>query len=155
MVSLEWQVNQNRTRVRFWPVAGYTDRHTEYRSNALTHSLMIVDDSRVSRMMIRARIQAVHPDWTFVEAASGDEAVDMVAQNPPDSLTMDMNMPGLNGFDAAEKVKALAPSVKMVMLTANIQESSRQRAEAMGMKFVQKPITDASIQQVLAFLAET
>lgn len=117
----------------------------------MTHSVLIVDDSRVSRMMIKARMQAVHADWVYLEAASGEEAIKMVADSAPDYLTMDMNMPGLNGFDAAEQIRASAPGVRMVMLTANIQESSRSRADAMNLSFVQKPITDASIKQVLDF----
>lgn len=115
----------------------------------MTHSVLIVDDSRVSRMMIKARMQAVHPDWTYLEAGSGDEALKLVAAGAPDYLTMDMNMPGLTGFEAAEQIRAIAPSVCMVMLTANIQESSRTKADAMNLHFVQKPITDASIKQVL------
>lgn len=117
----------------------------------MTHSVLIVDDSRVSRMMIKARMLAVCPDWTYSEAASGDEALKMVAADKPDYLTMDMNMPGLTGFEAAEQISTMAPSVRVVMLTANIQESSRVRAEAMGLSFVQKPITDASIKQVIDF----
>lgn len=115
--------------------------------------LLIVDDSRVSRMMIRARAAALRPDWELSEAASGDEALVQVGQSAPDCITMDVNMPGLSGFDAAEKILAIAPQVRIVMLTANIQESSRTRADALGVKFVQKPITDVSMLQVLDFLA--
>lgn len=127
------------------------------RSATVTHSVLIVDDSRVSRMMIKARMLAVCPDWTYLEAASGDEALKMVAASAPDYLTMDMNMnmPGLTGFEAAEQIRAVAPSVRMVMLTANIQESSRVRAESMGLSFVQKPITDASIKQVVDHFTAT
>ncbi len=114
-------------------------------------SLLIVDDSRVSRMMIRTRIEAAHPDWQCAEAATGDEAVALVAKAPPDYVTMDVNMPGLNGFDAADQIRRTAPSVKVVMLTANIQESSHAKAHDLGVQFVQKPITDACIRQVLGF----
>lgn len=120
----------------------------------MTTRLLIVDDSRVSRMMIRARFEAIHPEWQYQEAVSGDQAVEMVRADAPDCVTMDMNMPGLNGFEAAEQIAAMAPSVRVVMLTANVQESSRARADAIGLKFVPKPITDASIRQVIAFLAE-
>lgn len=114
--------------------------------------LLIVDDSRVSRMMIRARVQALQPDWVVTEAATGDEALALVAESAPDYVTMDVNMPGLNGFDAADQLHTMAPNTRIVMLTANIQESSRARAESIGLRFVQKPITDASMIQVIAYL---
>lgn len=115
----------------------------------MSKRVLIVDDSRVSRMMIKARMQALRPDWTIDEAASGDEALVLVAAQAPDFITMDMNMPGLNGFEAAERLAQVAPQVRVVMLTANIQESSQQRADAMGLRFVRKPITDASILEVV------
>jgi CheY-like chemotaxis protein len=37
--------------------------------------LLIVDDSKVSRMVIRAHVKAVQPEWEFIEAASGEEAI--------------------------------------------------------------------------------
>lgn len=114
--------------------------------------LLIVDDSRVSRLMIRARVHALRPDWLVDEAASGDEALLRVVEQPPDFVTMDVNMPGLNGFEAAERLHQMAPQIRIVMLTANIQESSRARADAIGLKFVQKPITDASMAQVIDHL---
>jgi CheY-like chemotaxis protein len=100
-------------------------------------------------MMIRARIQALEPEWQCSEAASGDEAVVLVGQSAPDYVTMDVNMPGINGFDAAEKIRQIAPAVKVVMLTANIQESSHASAQALGVHFVQKPITDTCIRQAI------
>lgn len=102
--------------------------------------------------MIRARVHALRPDWLVDEAASGDEALLRVAEQPPDFVTMDVNMPGLNGFEAAERLHQMAPQTRIVMLTANIQESSRARADAIGLKFVQKPITDASMAQVIDHL---
>lgn len=121
----------------------------------MAFTLLVVDDSRVSRMMIKARVLAAHPDWTVLEAASGDEAVPMVSQQVVHGVTMDVNMPGLNGFDAAVLIKHAQPHLPVVMLTANIQESSHARAKAEGVCFVQKPITDASMRQVMAYLTES
>jgi CheY-like chemotaxis protein len=58
----------------------------------------------------------------------------------------------LNGFDAAERLQKQAPGARIVILTANVQESSRARASAMRMQFVPKPITDLCLKQVLAHL---
>ena len=117
----------------------------------MSKRVLIVDDSRVSRMMIKARMQALQPDWTYDEAASGDDALQQATAQPPDFVTMDMNMPGLNGFDAAERLCVTAPQARVVMLTANIQESSRERAAAIGVKFLQKPVTESAIQQAIDY----
>ena len=51
--------------------------------------------------MIRGRFAVLQPDWEVIEAASGDEAVTLVATTKPDFITMDVNMPGISGFEAA------------------------------------------------------
>lgn len=123
-------------------------------SNALHEPkrLLIVDDSKVSRMRIRAFFAAHCPAWRVQEAGSGAEALALASTDPPDFVTMDINMPGINGFEAAEQLTAAHPHVSMVMLTANIQESSRRQANAQRIRFVAKPATETSLQQALAFL---
>ena len=117
--------------------------------------LLIVDDSNVSRLMIRGRVAALQPDWEVIEAASGDEAVALVATVKPDFITMDVNMPGITGFEAAEKIRQTDQRVKIVILTANIQSSSREKAERLAAKFVQKPVTQASMQQAIDYFLAT
>lgn len=119
------------------------------------HTLMIVDDSKVSRMRIRAFFAARCPQWTIQEAASGDEAVVMSAQNSPDFVTMDVNMPGMSGFETAQLMLVRNPGIRIVMLTANIQESSRQVAASLQLSFVAKPATEHSLQQALDHLVGT
>ncbi len=113
--------------------------------------LLVVDDSRVSRIIIKNKVAALCPDWVVFEATSGNEAVDMAAQVEPDYVTMDVNMPGLNGYEATEQLQRLVPNAKITMLTANIQESSRERAAQLGVRFLQKPVTEAVIEQAVQF----
>lgn len=113
--------------------------------------LLIVDDSNVSRLMIRGRIASLQPDWEVIEAASGDEAVALVPTAKPDFITMDVNMPGITGFEAVQKIRQFDQHVKIVILTANIQGSSRDKAELLAAKFVQKPVTQASMQQAIDY----
>lgn len=113
--------------------------------------ILIVDDSSVSRMMIRGRVAGLQPDWEILEAASGDEALETVRSAQPDFITMDINMPGMSGFEAVERIRAIDPSVRIVVLTANIQSSSKERATQLGVQFVQKPATLAAVQQTMDF----
>lgn len=116
--------------------------------------VLIVDDSRVSRLMTKARMQALQPQWVFEEASSGEEALEKVAQCAPDFVTMDINMPGLNGFEAAQQLLQRVPQAQVVLLTANVQISSQQRAQALGLRFVRKPVTDASVAEVVQHFLE-
>lgn len=111
--------------------------------------LLIVDDSKVSRMLIRTHILARHPEWIISEAACGEEAIALVDRELPDYCTMDINMPGISGTDAAEQILSQHPSVKIVIFTANIQETHQVRAHSLGTILVAKPVTEKSIALTL------
>ncbi len=118
-------------------------------SNQTIKKLLIVDDSKVSRMVIRARILDVQPDWHIIEAANGAEAIELVDKDTPDFCTMDINMPGILGTDAAEQILAKHPSIRIVIFSANIQESFQNRASSIGAIFVAKPVTERSIAEAM------
>ena len=114
-------------------------------------SLLIVDDSRVSRMMIRAFVLDKHPDWQITEAVSGDEALRIVALAHVDCCTMDINMPGTLGTVAAQLILEKFPALRIAIFSANIQESLRSRAAELGAQFVAKPVTEKSVGQAMTF----
>ncbi len=114
-------------------------------------TLLIVDDSRVSRMMIRAFVLAKHPQWIIIEAASGNEALEIVDRDTPNCCTMDINMPGIIGTDAAEQILGKYPGIRIAIFSANIQESHQTRAAVLGARFVAKPVTEKSVAQALEF----
>ncbi|GAB4215915.1 MAG: hypothetical protein Fur007_14930 [Rhodoferax sp.] len=117
----------------------------------MKQSLLVVDDSKVSRMMIKNHVTKLQPDWTVIEAASGDEAIALAKAQRPNFITMDVNMPGISGFEAVARIRAFDPDVRIAMLTANIQESSREKAAALKVTFVQKPATEAAVRQAVDY----
>jgi len=114
-------------------------------------TLLIVDDSRVSRMMIRTFVLAKHPQWIIIDAASGNEALEIVDRDTPNYCTMDINIPGLISTDAAEQILVKYPGIRIAIFSANIQQSHQTRAAALGARFVAKPITEKTVAQALDF----
>jgi two-component system, chemotaxis family, chemotaxis protein CheY len=114
-------------------------------------SLLIVDDSRVSRMMIRAFVLDKFPDWQISEATSGDEAIKLVELQHYNFCTMDINMPGTLGIVAAEQILEKFPAMRIAIFSANIQECLRSRAAELGAHFVAKPVTEKSVGLAVAF----
>lgn len=112
-------------------------------------TVLLVDDSRVARMMTRKLIDVRRPGWTVVEAACGEEALDLLALANPDFVVLDVNMPGIGGIETARRLRAAAPSLPITLLTANIQAPIRQQAEVLGVGFLTKPVRDEAL---LSFL---
>jgi CheY-like chemotaxis protein len=118
-----------------------------------TKTVLIVDDSRVSRLMARQFILSAKPDWTVAEAATGEEALEMVKSATPALILIDVNMPGMGGLAAAEQLRQSCPQAHISLVTANVQNATRNRATEMGIGFMEKPITEARIHALIGALS--
>jgi CheY-like chemotaxis protein len=119
----------------------------------MSKKVLVVDDSKISRMFIRQHISTKNPDWTFVEATTGQEAIDMAESERPDYCTMDINMPGMLGTDAAKIILDKHLGIRLVIFSANVQEAYQEEARNMGTILVSKPVTEKSIGQALDYFA--
>jgi CheY-like chemotaxis protein len=115
-------------------------------------TVLVVDDSRVSRLMARQFILARRPGWQVEEAATGEEALEKARAMSPTLILVDVNMPGMGGLAAAGHLRAMCPDAHISLVTANVQNTTRNRATEMGIGFMQKPITEARIHALLGAL---
>ena len=110
------------------------------------HKIMIVDDSKVSRMILKKTISEITSDVTIIEASNADEAVEKLSSEEIEAAILDFHMPGLNGLDLAEKLINLQPALVITMLTANIQNEIKDRAKALNIGYLAKPVNKAKIE---------
>ncbi len=120
----------------------------------MNHSkqVLVVDDSRVSRLMSHQFILSKHADWQVTEAATGEEALEKVKTVNPVLILLDVNMPGMGGVAAAEQLRVLCPQTHIILVTANVQNAIRNRASELGVGFMEKPITETRIHQLIESL---
>ncbi|MDA1071335.1 MAG: response regulator [Proteobacteria bacterium] len=118
----------------------------------MIRSVLIVDDSRLARMMVAGLIAERWPTARMRETESAEQALVAVAQEAPDLIILDHSMPGEAGLDAVEKLQASAPRAQIALVTANIQNTTRRRAADAGCHFVAKPVTAEKIDKLLADL---
>ena len=82
--------------------------------------------------------------------SSGREAIDEVTQNDFDIVFLDENMPGVSGLEALSRIKALKPSIPVIMITKNEEESIME--DAIGSKISDYLIKPVNPNQILLSL---
>jgi CheY-like chemotaxis protein len=116
-------------------------------------TVLIVDDSRLSRMIIKALILEIHPDWTVMETTDAAQTLALIKTiAEPNLITLDVNMPGMDGLSLVAIIRETWASVPMVIMTANVQESVSRKCAELKVGFVEKPINADSVAKALTFM---
>ncbi|CAG0984526.1 Protein-glutamate methylesterase/protein-glutamine glutaminase [Anaerolineae bacterium] len=104
--------------------------------------VLVVDDSPTTREAITAILHSEPGIQVIGEAADGLQGVELAAQLKPDVITMDINMPGMNGHDATKAIMAKTPTPIVVVTTITRQEMIRDGLDILlagALEIVQKP----------------
>jgi two-component system, OmpR family, alkaline phosphatase synthesis response regulator PhoP len=107
--------------------------------------ILIADDEQTVRLMV-SRI--LRDDYTVLEAADGEEAIDIIKEQQPALVLMDLMMPRLDGYAACLRIKSdeTTRGIPVVMLTAIDHELNKKFAEEMGADgYITKPFTRESL----------
>ena len=116
--------------------------------------ILYVEDDIPSRLLVS---QVLHrAGYTVLEAEDGMSGIRLAQEAKPDLILMDINMTGLDGYEAATKIKGLPglADTPIIAVTANVVEGDRERALTAGCDgYLPKPIdVDALPHQVNEFL---
>ena len=116
----------------------------------MSYRVLVVDDSKLARMAVAKALNALHPDWSRVEAANADEALTLAGKGSFDLAVLDFNMPGRDGLQLATELLALKPGMPLAVISANHQVEVVTRAREVGAVFLQKPLTEKALAEFLA-----
>lgn len=113
--------------------------------------LLVVDDSKLSRLMISSIVTEHDNSWDIILAASADEALNFSSKQEIDAITLDVNMPGRTGLEIIPELKENVPGAHIAVLSANVQKATTRAVTEYGLRFIPKPITE---EKVVRFLRE-
>ncbi len=94
--------------------------------------LLIVDDHHLVRTGLRNIIDDAGGIQVVGEASSGETAIQLNRQHKPDVILMDIELPGLSGFETSERILKSSPKVRIVVLTAFTQQPFPARLLDLG-----------------------
>jgi len=109
-------------------------------------TLLIVDDETHVRKLLQMLLQ--NQGYETLTASSGEEALALVAEQPPDLILLDIMMPGMDGYEVARQIKAntATSNIPIIMLSALGEHSARiSGLEAGAEDFLSKPVESAEL----------
>jgi diguanylate cyclase (GGDEF)-like protein len=104
--------------------------------------VLVVDDARSNRLLVSRFIEAM--GHTTIEASDGKEAVAAFIREKPDLVLMDVMMPGMDGFEATRRIRAIEGQEWVPVIFLSAQEDERDIAtgiEAGGDDYLAKPVS--------------
>lgn len=114
------------------------------------YTLLIVDDSKTQLAFYRAMFSG---EYTIQQCESGQEALDIITRTPPDVIMLDIEMPGMDGYQVCEKLRADGYRMPVIFVSAKIDMAQRLRAyDAGGNDFISKPVPADELLRKIALL---
>jgi two-component system chemotaxis response regulator CheY len=112
--------------------------------------VLIVDDSNTVRQIIQKTIASSIFNCGIAEAADGATAIERCKAAPFDAVFLDCNMPGLSGLETLQRLLAIDPDLKIVMISGERDASRDLRARDCGAcAFLPKPFNSEDMDRVL------
>ncbi len=110
--------------------------------------ILIIDDSALSRRMLRTILE--DGGYAVVEAGDGLSGIEQFSIERPDLTLLDLTMPEMTGFDVLDKLVKVDPEARVVVVSADIQQSSREMVKTAGAKgFINKPVVVDDVLQTV------
>src|ERR1700760_4372598 len=108
-------------------------------------TILVVDDSKLARIVVNKAIAALQPDWARVEAGNAEEALALVERQPIDAPVLASHMPRQDGLALAEKRRSRSPDMPTAVATASVQDEVIAAARAANATFIAKPVNEDGI----------
>ena len=116
--------------------------------------ILLVDDSALARRAVRQMLESA--GYAVAEAEDGLIALERYFLERPDLVLLDLVMKGMNGLDVLKKLTEMDGQARVIVVSADVQDSSRVLAESGGAAgFLNKPVDRATLLRAVSKTLET
>ncbi len=121
--------------------------------NIIDKTVLIVDDNPINLRLANSMLGKLFNDVNILEADSGAEAIEIVSTKNPDMVLMDIQMPGMSGYEATKAIRKIQKRSKppiIIALTAGTVKGEKERCLEAGMEdYLSKPITMEKLEEMV------
>ncbi|MEJ2640048.1 MAG: response regulator [Desulfosarcinaceae bacterium] len=110
--------------------------------------VLLVDDERDFIQTLSERLEL--RDMGSAVVYSGESALEMVAEDEPDVMIIDLKMPGIDGMEVLRQVKTTRPEIEVIVLTGHGSAADEARCRELGaFAYLQKPVNIEELSDIL------
>lgn len=110
--------------------------------------ILVVDDSGLARRLIRKILEELGHE--VEDVSDGAQALERYVLNHHDVVVLDLLMHGMYGADVLQKLKQLNPDLRVIVVTADIQKTTREMVKEGGAAaIVNKPVSKEQMAEIL------
>jgi CheY-like chemotaxis protein len=117
-------------------------------------NVLVIEDNEKNRYLIAFLLKKA--GCTVIEAETGEAGVDLAVKERPDLILMDIQLPGMDGYEATRRIRASSEAgrIPIVALTSYAMAGDREKSLAAGCSgYIEKPINpDTIIDELKPFL---
>ena len=103
--------------------------------------ILIIDDSKMSQMVIHMFLKEMFNDLEVKIEFSGEEALEVFDSFKPDACTVDIIMAGIDGIETSKRIATKKPSIKIVIVTSTEEKLDNFNQISAIKDVINKPIT--------------
>jgi CheY-like chemotaxis protein len=113
--------------------------------------ILIADDDPGVLFIMRAALLGLGEEYEVVAAKDGVQALDHIQRHPFDLVVTDLRMPGMDGVELTEAIRADCPETAVIWMTAYGTDAVRADGQRLGVAlYLDKPLRIAGIRQAVA-----
>ncbi|MCP4368839.1 MAG: response regulator, partial [Deltaproteobacteria bacterium] len=120
-------------------------------------TILVADDIGYNRELVQCSFQD-NGDITFLEAENGEEVIEKAEEHHPDLILLDMRMPVMDGYEAANILKKEADlkDIPIIAITASAMKEAEVKIRKLCDSYLQKPVSKLDlITEVMKYLPHT
>ncbi len=114
--------------------------------------IMIVEDNKINMLLLKTIIKNLPINSAIFEVINGKDAVEQFETINPDIIFMDIQMPIMNGYEAAQLIRTLksGQNVPIIAITAGTEKEEKEKCLTAGMNdYISKPIVKGIIEEII------
>ena len=112
--------------------------------------ILIVEDHKMNLELLRDLLE--YHGYDVIDASDGESGIEKAMEHKPDLILMDIALPGINGFEAADEIKsrALIKDIPLLAVTSSVMQSDVEQIFQHGFTdLVPKPVNTREFLQTI------